>query len=387
VWEEIVVKAVEINGYCDPRFSAAKEAFRENFDSGLEVGASFAATINGKFVVDIWGGYADKAQTRPWGRDTIVNVYSTTKVMTAICALILIDRGQLDPDAPVAKYWPEFAQAGKDKIPVRYLLSHQSGVAGLDEPVPLEAIYDWNRMIDFLEKQKPWWEPGKYCGYHALTFGYLIGELVRRITGKSLGSFFHDEVAIPLGADFQIGFSAEHDYRVAELIPAPVLKPGEPGYVDMLPGSMGYKVMANPVISVPTVMKREYRRAEIPAINGHGNAHSVARVGASIACGGVLDGVNLIGTGTIVKALEEQIYSKDLLLNVPRRYGLGFGLNCNEEQVSPNPRTLWWGGMGGSKMVMDLDAKLSWGYVMNKMSADPKDMRGKSIAQTLYSSL
>jgi CubicO group peptidase (beta-lactamase class C family) len=382
-----MVEAVEIQGYCDPRFSAAREAFKNNFDSGMELGASFTATIEGKFVVDIWGGYADKAQTRPWERDTIVNVYSTTKVMTAICALILIDRGQLDPDAPVAKYWPEFAQAGKDKIPVSYLLSHQSGVAGLDEPVSIEAIYDWNRMIDLLAKQKPWWEPGKYCGYHALTFGYLIGELIRRITGKSLGNFFRDEIAVPLGADFQIGFSAEHDYRVAELIPAPVLKPGDPGYSEMIPGSMVYKAMTNPVIPVTAVMGRAYRSAEIPAINGHGNAHSVARVAAAIACGGELDGVHLMDTATISKALEEQIYSKDLLLDVPRRYGLGFGLNCKEIQMSPNPRTLWWGGMGGSKMVMDLDAKLSWGYVMNKMSADPIDLRGTRIAQTIYAAL
>ncbi len=382
-----MAKAVEIHGYCDPRFSAAKEAFKKNFDSGLEVGASFAATVDGKFVVDIWGGYADHAQERPWERDTIINVYSTTKVMTAICALILVDRGQLDPDAPVAKYWPEFAQAGKVGIPVKHLLSHQSGVAGIDDPIPIEALYDWSRMIDLLAKQEPWWEPGRHCGYHALTFGYLVGELARRITGKSLGRFFRDEIAVPLGADFQIGFSDEHDHRVAELIPAPVLKPGDTGYMEMLPGSMLYRSMTNPTIPVTAVMERAYRGAEIPAINGHGNAHSVARIAAAIACGGELDGVHLMDAATISKALEQQVYGKDLVLGVPRRYGLGFGLNCKETTMSPNPRTLWWGGMGGSKMLMDLDAKLSWGYVMNKMSADPLDARGTGIAQTLYAAL
>ena len=378
---------VEVKGYCDDKFSAVKEAFRKNFEADLELGTSFAATIDGKFVVDIWGGYANEARTRPWEKDTIVNVYSTTKVMTAICAHILIDRGQLDIDAPVAKYWPEFAQAGKEKIPVRYLLSHQSGVAGIDEPAPAEALYDWDRMIKLLEKQKPWWEPGKHCGYHAITFGHLVGELVRRITGKTLGTFFREEVAMPLDADFHIGFSEEHDYRVGELIPPPVLKPGEPGYIEMDPNSLFGKAMMNPAMTYDTVKERAYRGAEIPAINGHGNAHSVARVGAAMACGGELDSVRLIGLPTIEKAIEEQCYDTDLVTGMPTRYGLGFGLNSQEMPLSPNSRVFWWAGMGGSMVVMDLDARLSWAYVMNKMAAGILDMRGAGMAQVLYASL
>ncbi|GAJ14706.1 unnamed protein product, partial [marine sediment metagenome] len=196
-----MTNTVEIHGHCDQRFSSVKEAFAENFKSGEEVGASFAATIDGEFVVDIWAGYADAAETRPWERDTIVNVYSTTKVMTALCVLMLVDRGQLELDAPVALYWPEFAQAGKENLPVRYLLSHSAGLAGFSESIPIEALYDWDRIINMLAAQEPWWEPGTQSGYHAVTSGYLWGELVRRITGKTLGTFFREEVALPLKAD------------------------------------------------------------------------------------------------------------------------------------------------------------------------------------------
>lgn len=375
---------VSVHGHCDERFSAVKEAFQRNFESGLEVGASFAATIDGKFVVDIWGGYANVARTRPWQRDTIVNIFSTTKVMTAICALILVDRGQLDLDAPVAKYWPEFAQAGKEKIPVRYLLSHQAGLAFFEEKISIEALYDWDRIISMLEKQKPAWEPGKHSGYHGITFGYLVGEVVRRITKKTLGTFFREEVAIPLNADFHIGLPEEYDYRVGEMIPPPVLKPGEPGYVEIDPNSLLGKMLMNlQILDYKYSNERAWRAAEIPATNGHGNAHSVARVGAVMACGGELDGVRLLGLPTIEKAIEEQCYGTDLVLGVPIRYGLGFGLNSKEAPIGPNPRTFSWSGAGGSVMVVDLDARLSWSYVMNKMG-DPRSM---AISQALYAAL
>ena len=173
--------------------------------------------------IDIWAGYADAAQTRPWERDTIVNVYSTTKIMTALCAHILVDRGLLDLDAPVSQYWPEFAQAGKQNLPVRYLLSHQSGLAGFEESFPVQTLCDWDQCIKLLATQKPWWEPGTQSDYHAITYGYLVGEAVRRISNQTLGTFFREEVAVPLNADFHIGFSEEHDPRVGELIPPPEL--------------------------------------------------------------------------------------------------------------------------------------------------------------------
>jgi len=377
---------VEVQGYCDEKFDAVKEAFRKNFEDDLEVGASFAATIDGKFVVDIWGGYADAARTRPWERDTIVPVFSTTKVMTTMCALMLIDRGLLDPDAPVAKYWPEFAQAGKERIPVRYILSHRSGLAGFDESIPLEALYDWERIVKLLAAQKPWWEPGQHSGYHAITFGYLIGEIVRRITKKTLGAFFREEVAVPLNTDFYIGLPEKYDARVAETIPPPILKPGEPGYFEIDPDSLPSKVMALAAIdNGDYVNDRAWRAAEIPSSNGHGNARSMARVGAAMACGGELDGVRLLGLPTIERAIEEECSGTDLVLGAPIRYGLGFGLNSKEMPVSPNPRVFFWSGFGGSRLVMDLDARLSWAYAMNKLYSDvPRDME---LSKALYAAL
>lgn len=379
---------IEVQGYCDDKFAAVKEVFRKNFEDDLEVGASFAATVDGKFVVDIWGGYADAAMTKPWEKDTIVNVYSTTKNMAAICALMLVDRGQLDVAAPVTRYWPEFGQAGKEKIPVRYLLSQQSGLAGWDEPFPVEGLYDWERMIKLLEKQEPMWEPGTKWGYHALTFGYLLGELVRRITGKTIGTFFREEVAIPLNADFHIGVPEEVDHRVSKLIPPPMPKPGDPGYVEFDPKTVQGRVMMNPINTAETSWERAWRAAEIPAANGHGNARSLARVGAAIACGGEVDGVRLMGLPTIEKALEEQSDDIDLVTQMPIRYGLGFGLPRKEMPVSPNERALFWAGWGGSMMVMDLDARCSSGYAMNKMAgAGTPDMRGANLGQALYASL
>ncbi|HUY00635.1 MAG TPA: serine hydrolase domain-containing protein [Candidatus Deferrimicrobium sp.] len=365
---------IEIQGYCDARFMNVKEIFAENFKQGLDVGASLAVTLEGKFVIDLWAGYADAAKTRPWEQDTIVNVFSTTKVMTTICTLMLVDRGLLDLDAPVAKYWPEFAQNGKENLPVRYLLSHTAGLAGWNDKFPIEGLYDWDLCITKLAAQKPWWKPGTKSGYHAVTFGYLLGELVRRITNKSIGTFFRDEVAKPLNADFHIGLSEEHDSRVADLIPAElplVFKIlGSRIFRKLLFFNMSIKTLTKPDLLqiVDETRTRAWRAAEIPAANGHGNARSIARVGAALACGGELDGVKLLSPATIERALEEQSYCKDAVLRTPVRFGLGFGLPCKEIPF-PHPRTLYWGGYGGSLAMIDLDAKMSAAFAMNKMSA------------------
>ena len=210
---------VEIHGSCVPRFEAVKEAFTQNFEEGMEVGASFAVTINGEYVIDIWGGYKDKEKTQPWEKDTICNVYSTTKVPTVLCTMMCVDRGLLNLDEKVAKYWPEFAQNGKENILVRQILSHTSGLAGIEENVPTRTIYDWEKVISLLAAQKPWWEPGTKSGYHSATHGFLLGELVRRVTGKTLGTFFKEEVADPLNIDFHIGLAEKHVPRVSKLIP------------------------------------------------------------------------------------------------------------------------------------------------------------------------
>ena len=359
-------RKIKIHGYCEERFEPVKKVLAESIKSGMDVGASFAATINGKFVVDIWGGYADAAQTRPWEEDTIVNVYSTTKVMSVICVLMLVDRELIDLDAPVAKYWPEFAQAGKENLPVRYLLSHTAGLPGFDKIIKMEAYYDWDRIVGMLAAQKPSWEPGTRSGYHAITQGYLLGEIVRRVTGKTIGTFFRDEIALPLKADFHIGLSEEHDPRVADLIAPPPREPIQGWRSD--PKLSAAKGFFAPVSSFEKYMSREWRGAEIPAANGHGNARSAARIGAAIACGGELDGVHLLSLETIKKAIEEQSYSKDLVMQIPIRWGLGFGLNSREIRLGRNPSAFCWGGWGGSSLVMDLDDKISYAFVMNKMN-------------------
>src|SRR5271168_718602 len=217
--------AVKIEGTCDPKFSRVKDAFAENFEKRSEVGAAAAVVLDGKSVVDIWGGHADKAATRLWTRDTLVNVYSTTKGVTAICAHRLVDKGLLDIDAPVAKYWPEFAQAGKDKLPVRFLLSHRAGLPAIRKTLPPEALYDWKTMTDAIAAQEPWWVPGTKHGYHAITYGWLVGEVVRRASGKTLGTYFRDEIVAPLGLDAHIGLDAKHDSRISNIIPSPPPKP------------------------------------------------------------------------------------------------------------------------------------------------------------------
>src|SRR5581483_5263521 len=211
----------EVHGTFDARFAGVRDALDWTLSEGLDVGASAAVFVDGEPVVDIWGGLADEAAGTPWERDTITNVWSTTKTMTALCALILADRGELDLHAPVARYWPEFKSGGKDRIEVRHLLGHTAGLSGWAEPLAPEELADWDRCTELLAGQEPWWEPGTASGYHAVTQGYLVGEVVRRISGRSLGTFFREEVAEPLGADFHIGLPPEHDGRVARLIPHP----------------------------------------------------------------------------------------------------------------------------------------------------------------------
>ncbi|MGI8925909.1 MAG: serine hydrolase domain-containing protein [Tepidiformaceae bacterium] len=377
------VKGVEeVHGFCDRRFSAVRDTFAANFQAGLETGASFAATLNGEPIIDLWAGSADAAGRRPWERDTIVNVFSTTKAMVAICANMLADRGLLDLEAPVASYWPEFAQAGKADLPVKYLLSHQAGLPGITNR-PMADFYDWDAVAEALAAEAPWWEPGTANGYHAITFGNLVGEVLRRITGKSLGTFFRDEVAQPLGADFLIGFGPEEDARVGEMIPAAA----EVG-ADLPPDSLLPKVLSNPPFDPAMANTREWRAAEIPAANGHGNARSCARIMSALACGGEVDGVRLLSTSAIERAIDEQCYRKDLVLSVPMRWGLGFMLRSDDLPISPNERTFGHGGAGGSLAIADMDARLSWAYVMNRMAATTVgDSRAGSIAAALYASL
>ena len=373
-----------ISGTCDERFARVRDVFEANFESGAEVGASFAATVEGSFVVDLWGGHKDAARTRPWERDTIVNVWSTTKAMITTCVHMLVDRKLLDLDAPVAKYWPEFAQAGKADVPVRYILSHKAGLPVIRERLPTEAFYDWERVVTAIAAQKPTWEPGTKHGYHAMTFGYLVGEIVRRITGKTIGAFFREEVAMPLGADFHIGLDEWDDKRVAEMIP-PVISSSEAAN----PESALSQMITSPRVRPDVPNTRAWRAAEIPAANGHGNARSIGRVMAALACWGQIGNVYLMRESTLRNAIEEQASGPDLVLGIPMRWGLGYMLASEDTAwTAPNPNTFGHAGWGGSVAVADMDAQVSWAYVMNKMDVGTTgDIRSQRLSKALYDSL
>ena len=378
-----------IQGECASRFTAVREAFAKSFAAGREVGASFAATVNGEPVVDLWGGAADAARTRPWQRDTIVNVFSTTKAMAALCLHVLADRGRLDLATPVARHWPEFAQAGKQELPVHWLLSHRAGLAALRTALPTEALFDWRRMTDALAAEMPWWEPGSRSGYHAMTYGYLVGEVLRRVDGRTLGAFFREEVAKPLGADFWIGLPATEDGRVAEMVPPSAAALAAAGAAARpAQGSLLEKVMGNPPLAPTAANLPAWRRAEIPAANGHGNARSVARVMAALACGGATGGVRLLSEAALARATAEQCFGQDLVLGVPMRWGQGFMLASEALPLGPSRRAFGHGGWGGSLGVADPDARVSWAYVMNQMSAGTLgDTRAFELAQAFYAAL
>jgi CubicO group peptidase (beta-lactamase class C family) len=379
----------QVQGECAARFRAVREVFEKSFTAGREVGASFAAFLDGEPVVDLWGGHADAARTRAWERDTIVNVFSTTKAMAALCLHQLAERGTVDLDAPVASVWPEFAQSGKSALPVRYLLSHRAGLAALRPPLPTEALWDWQRMTDALAAEAPWWEPGSANGYHAMTFGFLVGEVVRRAAGRTLGAHFRDEVAKPLGADFWIGLPESEEGRVAELVPpSPAALAAAGSAAQPAPDSLLAKVMGNPPLAPETANRAEWRRAEIPAANGHGNARSVARVMAALACGGAVGGVRVLGADALACATREDCRGQDLVLGVPMRWGLGFMLSSDALPLSPSGRAFGHGGWGGSLGIADPAERLSWAYVMNQMSAGTLgDTRAFELAQSLYTAL
>ncbi len=370
-------------GFVQDKYGAARAAFEANLANGSDLGASFCATLEGEVVVDLWGGWADAARTKSWDRDTIVNVYSTTKTMTFLCALMLADRGLLDFDAPVARYWPEFAANGKERIKVSHLMAHSAGLSGWREPITGADLYDWEKATSLLAAQAPLWEPGTKSGYHAITQGYLIGEVVRRITGQTIGTFFKKEVAEPLKADFWIGLPASEDDRVAELIPPP---PG--GAVgDMEMDEIGKITLANPGIDVAATRTRAWRGAEIPAAGGTGNARSIARVHGVLANGGVMDGKRFMSEAGCRKALEVQIEGVDLIFKAPAKFGMGFGLPGPMVPM-PHQDSLFWGGYGGSLIIIDMDARTTFAYAMNKMgSGTVGDQRAFGMIGAMWQAL
>jgi CubicO group peptidase (beta-lactamase class C family) len=351
-------------------YAGVTKMFEDNLSDGTDVGAAFCVTVDGEVVVDLFGGFADEARTRPWGADTIVGVYSTTKTMTALTALLLADRGELDFERPVAHYWPRFAVAGKQDVTVAQVMSHSAGLCGWREPVTTDDLYDWEKVTALLAAQEPLWAPGTASGYHALTQGYLIGEIVRRVTGRSVGTVFRQEIAEPLGADFHIGLPAAEDARVADLIPPPAGPP---------PGDhpLWRLVAENPAVDPLVTRTRRWRAAEIPAGGGIGNARAVAGIHAILATGGG----GLMSEAGCRAALRPQTDGVDLVLGMHMRFGLGFALGNG---LMPNENTLYWGGFGGSLAIIDLDARTTIAYTPNKMSSTVADLRAFLLATTFW---
>ena len=366
---------IHVQGQCQPRFEALRQLFAANIASGADLGASLAVTLDGEFVVDLWGGWADEARTRPWAADTVTNVWSTTKMMTSLTALLLVDRGELDLEAPVARYWPEFGAAGKGGIPLRHLMSYNSGVSGWAQPVTMADLCDREKTTALLAAQAPWWQPGSGSGYHALNYGHLVGEVVRRITGQSLGAFFSQQIAQPLGADFHIGLPASEFGRVSNVVPPPPL-PFDFSALD--PASVMFKTLSNPLPDASASWTDGWRQAEIGAANGQGNARSAARIQSVLAGGGEVDGIRLLSQRTIDKIFEVQSHGVDLVLGVPIKMGVGYGLPIPELPYIPDGKVCFWGGWGGSLVIVDCDRRMTFSYVMNKMA--PGVMGGENVA-------
>ncbi|MFD4988755.1 serine hydrolase domain-containing protein [Streptomyces sp. NPDC058374] len=382
----------QIEGHCDERFAGVRAAFAANFRERGELGAAVTVQVGGETVVDLWGGWADPGRTRPWQRDTLVNVWSTTKGPTALCAHVLADRGLLDLDAPVARYWPEFAAAGKSSIPVRHLLSHRAGLAGLREPHSLAALYDWDVTTARLAATEPWWEPGAQSGYHALTYGFLVGEVIRRITGLLPGEFLHQEITGPLDMDFTIGLPEKDAGRVAELARQPIPDRKEPAaaLTQFTPAALA--ALANPLVGVAEANSPEWRAAHLPAANGHGTARAVAGLYGIFARRGLSGDHRVLSPEAVERARQGQGPCRDLVLGAgfahDTELALGLWLSGPNASYGPNPRALGHDGLGGSCGLADPEAEVSLGYVMNRMGSNiADDPRKMTLIDAVYTAL
>ncbi|WP_033328799.1 EstA family serine hydrolase [Streptomyces yerevanensis] len=382
----------QAQGHCETRFEAVRVAFEENFRDRDELGAAVTVTVGGETVVDLWGGWADAARTRAWERDTLVNVWSTTKGPTALCAHILADRGLLDLDAPVAAYWPEFAAAGKESVLVRHLLSHRAGLAGLREPHSLEQLYDWELTTKRLAATEPWWEPGTVSGYHALTYGFLVGEVVRRVSGLLPGAFLEREVTGPLAIDFTVGLPEKEAGRTAELVHPPTASSSEQAAIFSQLTPVALAALANPLAGATEANTAAWRAAEIPAANGHGTARAVAALYGIFAGRGSYGSHRVLSPEAAERVREGQGACRDLVLGAgfesETEIGLGLWLSGPNNSYGPNPRAFGHDGFGGSCGLADPEAGVSLGYVMNRMGPHiADDPRKMALIDALYSVL
>jgi len=378
---------VTIDGSCDAAFAGVREAFAANFDGGLELGASLAISVDGRNVVDLWGGYLDLGRTRPWERDSLVCVFSCTKGVVAIAVMWAVAHGFVDLDAPVASYWPEFAAEGKGEIPVRWLLTHEAGLPAIGRRMPLGSLSDWEAMTSALAAQEPWWEPGTAHGYHGVTFGHLVGEVLRRTVGRTCGAIIRDELADRLDTELWMPLPEAHDSRTAELT---VEMSTEGTFFDRWDPktSLGPRSFGNPPdCNDPAhCVTDAWRRAEIPAANLHSNARALDRLFAGLACGGRPLGLS---SDLVAEFGRCQVRGEDKVMELPTAFALGFEHTIPEWRFGPGQRTYGHNGSGGSLAIVDPDAGVSLGYAMNRLwwGPDRADPRWDPILTTLYDAL
>jgi CubicO group peptidase (beta-lactamase class C family) len=377
-----------IEGFCDERFTAVRDALAENFRERGELGAAVSLVVEGRPVVEIWAGWMDEQRMLPWRRDTLVDVFSVGKAMATLCVLILVDRGRLGLDSPVARYWPEFAGAGKGDVTVRTLLSHRAGLPAVRRTLADNSIYDWGTIVEALAAEEPWWEPGSTHGYHVNTFGFLTGEIVRRVSGTSIGEFFRCEVAQPLGADFHFGLDRREDARTAEYVFGSEAATHTEGAEERLPLEpdddhqfLLNRVYLNPpaLSGIGTVNTRAWRAAEIPSANGHATASAITRIYGALG--------DLLEPATLGEATAEHSSGRDFVLGRPSRFGLGFQLTQPERPLGTSSRSFGHFGVGGSLGFADPDAKLAFAYVMNLSRPGWQNPRNRALIDAVYASL
>lgn len=393
------VSALRSEGICDPRFAAVRAVFETNFRDLREVGAAVAVYVDGQKVVDLWGGLRERAGAKPaWTQDTLVNVYSCTKGLSALCVQHLIDRGKLDPDAPVARYWPEFERAGKGQITLNTLLGHAAGLAVITRRLPPQALYNQPLMAAALADQAPHWIPGTAHGYHAQTFGFLLAEIVQRVAGCSLGQYLREQIAGPLGAEVYIGLPAELDERVAR-VTRPLGEPTPEGEVDLValwkrePESLSALAFNNPAPQPGAAQTRAWRAAELPSSNGHASALGLARIYAAASGSPPREQPGpsgLFSAEARARCASELRFGSDLVLRIRTRFGPGLMLSQPDGSgwFGPNPRSFGHPGMGGALGFADPDARIGFGYVMNRAGAGILiDERPRRLIEAVYSSI
>ncbi|MGI9292983.1 MAG: serine hydrolase domain-containing protein [Pseudomonadales bacterium] len=392
---------IEIHGYCAPGFAPVKDAFAENFSNRGEAGAAFSVYRCGDRVVDIWAGTRDRHDRLPWQEDTIVNVFSASKGVVALCALQLQEQGLLDFTEPVARYWPEFAAHGKADIRIEQVLCHRSGLAAIWQDIEDSRVYDWQAMVEVMEQERPYWPPGSAQGYQVFTYGWLVGELIRRVSGLSVGNYIQQHISLPLGLDFYIGVTDDQFSRIADVAPRPpknTKKPVQradkskeiavPGRSEARsdrskkPDSIAARALTTPESLFKGTNSSAWRRAEIPAGNGHSDARSLARLYAALADDGQLNGIRLLKTATLPLCSAEMSNEIDRVLGISMRFGPGFMLYSEPGFAFGGPRSFGHTGNGGSLAFADPDIGLGLAYVTNRLANG--DRRSRVLVDATY---